>query len=142
MTIADGLIAFLWSFTDENGFSIKNILMDIVEGNPDVLSVSPSSDNTIKRYLNGDEVREANFQVFLKAYTSENSNRIKNTHLIDKMKEWINRQSKLKNFPEIGEYKSCRKIEANNGMIYDTNESGEGLYLLQIKITYYEKMKK
>ncbi len=133
MTIADGLIAFLWSFTDENGFSIKNILMDIVEGNPDVLSVSPSSDSTIKRYLNGDEVREANFQVFLKAYTSENSNRIKNTHLIDKMKEWINRQSKLKNFPEIGEYKS---------MIYDTNESGEGLYLLQIKITYYEKMKK
>lgn len=139
MTIAEGLINFLWSFTDDSGASIKNILMDIVDGDPDVLSVSPSSDNTIKRYLNGDEVRESNFQVFLKAYTSENINRIQNTQLIDKMKEWINRQSKKKNFPQMEENRICRKIEANNGMIYDINENGEGLYLLQVKITYYEK---
>lgn len=139
MTIAEGLINFLRSFTDDSGASIKNILMDIVDGDPDVLSVSPSSDNTIKRYLNGDEVRESNFQVFLKAYTSENINRIQNTQLIDKMKEWINRQSKKKNFPQMEENRICRKIEANNGMIYDINENGEGLYLLQVKITYYEK---
>lgn len=139
MTIAEGLINFLWNFTDDSGASIKNILMDIVDGDPDVLSVSPSSDNTIKRYLNGDEVRESNFQVFLKAYTSENINRIQNTQLIDKMKEWINRQSKKRNFPQMEENRICRKIEANNGMIYDINENGEGLYLLQVKITYYEK---
>lgn len=141
MTIADGLIAFLWSFTDENGNSINDIFMDIVQGNPHVLAVSPSSDHTIKRYLNGDEVKEANFQIYLNAYTQENYDRIQNTQLVDKIKEWINKQNKIKNFPEIGENKYCRKIEANNGMIYDTNQNGEGLYLLQVKITYYEKWK-
>lgn len=139
MTIAEGLIAFLWTFTDENGNSINDIFMDIVQGNPYALAVSPSSENVIKRYLNGDEVKEANFQIYLNAYTQENYDRIQNTQLIDKMKEWINRQNKMKVFPEIGENKTCRKIEANNGMIYDTNQNGEGLYLLQVKITYYEK---
>lgn len=139
MTISDGLIAFLWSFQDENGLSIENVLMDIVEGHPDVLSVSPSSDNTIKHYLNGDEIKEANFQVFLKAYTRENYDRIQNTRLLDKMKDWINRQNKMKHFPEIGENKTCQKIEAANAMMYENNTSGEGLYLLQVKITYYEK---
>lgn len=139
MTIAEGLINFLWNFTDENGLSIKEILMDIIDGKPYVLSVASSSDNTIRRYLNKDEVKEANFQVFLKGYVKEDYDRIRNTQLVDKMKEWINRQSKMKVFPEIGENRTCRKIEANNAMLYDTNENGEGLYLLQVKITYYEK---
>lgn len=139
MTIAEGLIAFLWTFTDENGNSINDIFMDIVQGNPYALAVSPSSENVIKRYLNGDEVKEANFQIYLNAYTQENYDRVQNTQFVDKMKEWINRQNKMKVFPEIGENKTCRKIEANNGMIYDTNQNGEGLYLLQVKITYYEK---
>lgn len=140
MTIAEGLIDFLWDFRDEKGLSINDVLMDVAEGSPDVLSVAPSSDHTIKRYLNGDEVKEANFQVFLMAYTKQNYKRIENTQLIDKMKEWINRQSKLRNFPHIGEYRTCRKIEANNGFMYENNNNGEGLYLLQIKITYYERM--
>lgn len=140
MTIAEGLIALLNDFKDENGLSIKKIFMDIVEGEPEALSVSPSSDHTLKRYLNGDEVRESNFEVYLKAFTDENIERIQNTRLIEKMKEWINRQSKLKNFPAIGENRTCKKIEANNGMIYETSNNGEGLYLLQVKITYYEKM--
>ncbi len=55
------------------------------------------------------------------------------------MKEWINRQNKMKIFPQVGENRTCRKIEASNAMLYDTNENGEGLYLLQVKITYYEK---
>lgn len=140
MTIAEGLINLLWDFRDENGLSIRNILMDTVEGKPEALSVSPSSDHTLKRYLNGDEVRESNFEVYLKAYTSENINRIQNTQLVDKMKEWINHQSKIRNFPAIGEHRTCKKMEANNGMMYENNTSGEGLYLLQVKITYYEKM--
>ena len=92
MTIAEGLIDFLWDFRDEKGLSINDVLMDVAEGSPDVLSVAPSSDHTIKRYLNGDEVKEANFQVFLMAYTKQNYKRIENTQLIDKMKEWINRR--------------------------------------------------
>ncbi len=139
MTIAEGLIAFLWTFTDENGNSINDIFMDIVQGNPYALAVSPSSENVIKRYLNGDEVKEANFQIYLNAYTQENYDRVQNTQFVDKMKEWINRQSKRNVFPEIGENRTCRKIEASNAMIYDTNQNGEGLYLLQVKITYYEK---
>ena len=139
MTIAEGLIAFLWTFTDENGNSINDIFMDIVQGNPYALAVSPSSENVIKRYLNGDEVKEANFQIYLNAYTQENYDRVQNTQFVDKMKEWINRQSKRNVFPEIGENKTCRKIEASNAMIYDTNQNGEGLYLLQVKIRYYEK---
>lgn len=142
MTIAEGLIAFLWTFTDENGLSIKDILIDTIEGDPYVLAVAPSSDHTIKRYLNKDEVKEANFQVFLNGYTRQDYERLNNTQLIEKMKEWINRQDKMKVFPEIGENKTCRKIEAANGMMYDNNASREGLYLLQVKITYYEKWTK
>ena len=114
MTIAEGLIAFLWTFTDENGNSINDIFMDIVQGNPYALAVSPSSENVIKRYLNGDEVKEANFQIYLNAYTQENYDRVQNTQFVDKMKEWINRQSKRNVFPEIGENRkigraSCRE---------------------------------
>ena len=115
--------------------------MDVADGNPDVLSVSPSSDQSVTRYLDGTEIREANFQVYLKAIVNQDFDRIQNTQLIDKMMSWINRQGKQRNFPEIVSDmgRTCTEISAANGMFYQNDGSGEGLYMLQVKMRYTVK---
>lgn len=103
-----------------------------------------SSDYALKRYTNGDQLKEYIFAIVLmKLHDTGDLSDINTESMYDatKVAEWIDEQNRIGNLPAISGVQSIENLQ-NMPDIAGVDENGVAKYLMQCKVTYIEERKR
>lgn len=118
----------------------NSLLIDRLEGEVSSYSIEPVSCSPIvKRYVNGRSVRKYDFHfASMEAYTAEVLDQISNSEFYEHFADWLERCSKVKALPELGNNRLAMKIEAlTPGYITSADET-TARYVIQCRLTYMQ----
>lgn len=94
----------------------------------------------VRRFIDGSTVREKAFVVASRdEYGADVLTNIANSGFWEKFSDWIELQSKTKNFPLMPEGKQPQKIEITASHYLYEAEATTARYQIQIKLTYFQK---
>lgn len=102
-------------------------------------SVSPVGQTVATRYMDGSQVIESDFVLYLTDAANDDGERIENSAFLERVFAWIEEQSRRRNLPDLGTGRTARRLTAANGMLFETMQDGTAVYQLQIKLTYFQK---
>ncbi len=96
----------------------------------------------VKRYTNGNSIRQALFVIASREFYSRDSiENLKASGFYEKLAEWLEIQSRTGNLPDLPEGMAAQKIEATtNGycMAADIQQNVQR-YQIQCRLTYFKK---
>lgn len=100
---------------------------------------SEPSITTIKKYVDGDELKGFNFTFSTRTIISGDlATQIENSAFFDRLIDWVLVQNKNKNFPKLSGKRYPIKIQVNNNGYIATAESDTAVYQIQMTLKYME----
>ncbi len=104
-----------------------------------VIDVEPAT-AIVKRYANGDTVRQYLFTLGTRDYYSQDvMERIDSSGFFEEISDWLDAQNIHGNLPQLSEGKEVQSIGAlSTGYLYD-EETNTARYQIQCGLTYYQK---
>lgn len=122
-------------FLDE--IAKDDIHIDFNSNEPTNYSLSQTGDTFIRRFINGAEERQANFGIFIKNFTFDDTKRLENSGFCERFIFWLSNNSKNGILPVLADGLTPQSISAENGILFDINENGDiGTYQIQIHLIY------
>ena len=131
--------------------SVKTYLAEfsgLEEGAPlgvDYLSSEPTGyaiiplpgTKVVEQYLDDSSLREFPFAFQSMELNADEAERLENNGFYEVLSDWLEEQTANGNFPDLGEGKTPRRIEALGwAFVYETSESETAVYRIQCKLTY------
>lgn len=115
--------------------------VDYLGKNPTCYSIETTPcDPIIKRYVNGDSVRQYQFMfVSRDAYGQQTRQNLDNLGFYERFSDWMESQSKARVFPCLPAGMTPRKIEALTVGYPMETDPDSAKYMIQCKLTYYRK---
>lgn len=139
MTIIDGVRAWLKTY---EGLADGRLSVDFLPEEAKSYSVDtvPTTE-IVKRYLDGSSIRQFLFCVSSREFYSDNiAQNVDNQAFYEGLAAWLERKSKLLQFPNIGTGRTVRSIEiSSTAYPFVVDEHGTARYQLQLKLTYFQK---
>lgn len=139
MTIIDGVRAWLKTY---EGLADGRLSVDFLPEEAKSYSVDtvPTTE-IVKRYLDGSSIRQFLFCVSSREFYSDNiAQNVDNQAFYEGLAAWLERKSKLQQFPNIGMDRTVRSIEiSSTAYPFVVDEHGTARYQLQLKLTYFQK---
>lgn len=139
MTIIDGVRAWLKTY---EGLADGRLSVDFLPEETKSYSVDtvPTTE-IVKRYLDGSSIRQFLFCVSSREFYSDNiAQNVDNQAFYEGLAAWLERKSKLRQFPNIGTGRTVRSIEiSSTAYPFVVDEHGTARYQLQLKLTYFQK---
>lgn len=139
MTIIDGVRAWLKTY---EGLADGRLSVDFLPEAAKSYSVDtvPTTE-IVKRYLDGSSIRQFLFCVSSREFYSDNiAQNVDNQAFYEGLAAWLERKSKLWQFPDIGTGRTVRSIEiSSTAYPFVVDEHGTARYQLQLKLTYFQK---
>lgn len=139
MTIIDGVRAWLKTY---EGLADGRLSVDFLPEEAKSYSVDtvPTTE-IVKRYLDGSSIRQFLFCVSSREFYSDNiAQNVDNQAFYERLAAWLERKSKLRQFPNIGTGRTVRSIEiSSTAYPFVVDEHGTARYQLQLKLTYFQK---
>ena len=139
MTIIDGVRAWLKTY---EGLADGRLSVDFLPEEAKSCSVDtvPTTE-IVKRYLDGSSIRQFLFCVSSREFYSDNiAQNVDNQAFYEGLAAWLERKSKLRQFPNIGTGRTVRSIEiSSTAYPFVVDEHGTARYQLQLKLTYFQK---
>lgn len=117
-----------------------SLLVDRLEGEVSSYSIEPVPCTPIvKQYVNGTSIRRYEFHfASTEAYTAEVLDQISNSEFYEHFATWLERRSRAKQLPDMGDGKVPMKIEAlTPGYITSADET-TARYVIQCRLTYMQ----
>ena len=100
---------------------------------------SEPSITTIKKYVDGDELKGFNFTFSTRTIISGDlATQTENSAFFDRLIDWVLVQNKNKNFPKLSGKRYPIKIQVNNNGYIATAESDTAVYQIQMTLKYME----
>ena len=98
-------------------------------------------DPVLKRYVNGDEYRQYQFNFGSREYYSmDRIQNIQNSSFYEKFADWIEEQNRAENVPELPEHCYAEKIEVlSNGYMFD-GSMRNARYQIQLRLLYHKEV--
>lgn len=95
----------------------------------------------LKRYVNGDEYRQYQFNFGSREYYSmDRINNIRNSTFYEKFADWIEKQNRNGNVPDLPEGCYAEKIEVlSNGYMFD-GSLRNARYQIQLRLLYQKEV--
>lgn len=138
MSVIEGLIAYIKACPLVSEAEYKGPYVDLTKPEPANMAVQASSQSVQKRYMDGTELIEANYVLYIRQYADENPIRKEQNIFLEEFRDWVSAQNRAHIFPRLGETRTARSIEATNGMLFSVSEDGTGIYQIQLKIIYVQ----
>lgn len=139
MTIIDGVRAWLKTY---EGLADGRLSVDFLPEEAKSYSVDtvPTAE-IVKRYLDGSSIRQYLFCVSSREFYSDDiAQNVDNQAFYEGLAAWLERKSKLRQFPNIGTGRTVRSIEiSSTAYPFVVDEHGTARYQLQLKLTYFQK---
>jgi hypothetical protein len=91
----------------------------------------------IETYINGKTLRQYAFALQSTESTADDPARVANLEFYETFAAWLETQTKAGTLPSLGTGKTALTVEAlGTPILFDTGESGTGIYQLQCRLTY------
>lgn len=122
-------------FLDE--MARDDIHVELLSESPTNYGLSAAGDMLIKRYVDGRQVRQANFILYAKEYTFDDVQRLENSGFCEEFTFWLEDKNTAGELPDLGENITAEKVSASNGMMFEIAENSDtGTYYIQINLIY------
>lgn len=136
MSIIAGLIDWIKTCPQVKAAEYTDVYVDLTAKTPANMSVAASHDSVVKQYMDGSCLIEHDYVLFLKQEADENQGRLEHNEFLEEFAAWVWRQNRLRNYPNIGNGLDLISIRTANGMFYEVDQDGTGIYQVQIKMKY------
>ena len=95
----------------------------------------------IKKYLNGDTVRQFTFGLVGRYEMYTDKIRVQNDQSYEELAMWLEQQTKQRMLPDMGNGATAQKIEAIGAQFVSERDqnNNSALYVMQCALTYYQK---
>ena len=114
-----------------------DILVELLSESPTNYGLSAAGDMLVRRFINGKQVRQANFVLYAKEYTFDDVQRLENSGFCENFTFWLEDNNLSGALPELDEGLKAESISASNGMMFELSEnSTTGTYYIQINLIY------
>lgn len=120
------------------GFSGSKLNVDFLPPEAGEFSIDVIPVNSvIKRYLDGSSVRQFDFVIAMRAFWGEDVRcQMDNIGFFEWLGDWLERKSRAGDLPELGEGRSCRRVEVNSSGYVFAPETEYARYQMQCRLVY------
>ena len=102
----------------------------------DVVPVKP----VVKAYLDGSSKRQFLFVFATRAYYGDHiRQQLDNLCLFEAFEEWVDRQNRARNFPDLGNGRTVQKMEVTTSGYVFAPDTDTARYQIQCKLSYFQK---
>ena len=138
MTVMQSVQKWLKTYSKLSG----RLDVDFLDENADTYSVDTiPCEEVLKRYKDGGKMKQFQFAVSSRRYYEQNiKNNLSNLQFFEDLTEWIEKQSRARNFPSMDNNRQPLKIVVTStGYPFDVSEDGKARYQIQLRLEYYQK---
>lgn len=138
-TIIEGVRAYIASCPLLAEIPVSSKGVDWTDESNKNYGIMPDSDQLLKGFISGggNGKRQYAFALFVRNFTTSAVENLANAEFIERLQQWCDTQTKLKNFPEMPLGCTPTKITAENGFLFELDKNGKtGLYQIQFKLIY------
>lgn len=102
----------------------------------DVVPVKP----VVKAYLDGSSKRQFLFVFATRAYYGDHiRQQLDNLCLFEAFEEWVDKQNRARNFPDLGIGRTVQKMEVTTSGYVFAPDTDTARYQIQCKLSYFQK---
>ena len=102
----------------------------------DVVPVNP----VVKAYLDGSSKRQFLFVFATRAYYGDHiRQQLDNLCLFEAFEEWVDKQNRARNFPDLGSGRTVQKMEVTTSGYVFAPDTDTARYQIQCKLSYFQK---
>lgn len=102
----------------------------------DVVPVSP----IVKRYMDGSSRRQFLFVLASRTYYGDMiRQQLNNLGFFEQFGEWLEAQSRAKNYPDLGNNRTVRRLEVTTSGYVFAQGTNTARYQIQCRLDYYQK---
>ena len=138
MSIVNGLRAWL---NEYEGLSGGRINVDCLPAELATYSLDSDPSYTVSAYMDGTQAVERTYVIASReAIGNDIAQNTTNLEWYDGLTDWIRRQRRKRNWPDIGRGRTVSNISVvSTPYPFVVNEDGGARYQVQIKVNYYEE---
>lgn len=97
------------------------------------------STQVIKKYVDGDELKQLTFVFTTRtAMSGDLTTQLENSAFFDRLIEWVYKQNKAKNYPQIEGNRYPIKLEILNNGYMSSLDADSAVYQIQMSLKYME----
>lgn len=102
----------------------------------DVVPVKP----VVKAYLDGSSKRQFLFVFATRAYYGDHiRQQLDNLCLFEAFEEWVDKQNRARNFPDLGDGRTVQKMEVTTSGYVFAPDTDTARYQIQCRLSYFQK---
>lgn len=102
----------------------------------DVVPVKP----VVKAYLDGSSKRQFLFVFATRAYYGNHiRQQLDNLCLFEAFEEWVDKQNRARNFPDLGDGRTVQKMEVTTSGYVFAPDTDTARYQIQCRLSYFQK---
>lgn len=140
MTIMEGVRSWLRKCPDLKG----RLDVDYLGENEDTYSLdSIPGTEIVKKYLDGSTIRQYLFVVASRRlYDQDIEQNLGNLEFFEKLTEWIENKSAVKQLPVLSDGRTALKVEVTSSAYpFVVSEDGKARYQIQLRLEYFKRRK-
>ena len=138
MTVMQSVQKWLKTYSKLSG----RLDVDFLDENADTYSVDTiPCEEVLKRYKDGGTMKQFQFAISSRRYYEQNiKNNLSNLQFFEDLTEWIDKQSRARNFPSMDNNRQPLKIVVTSTAYpFIVSEDGKARYQIQLRLEYYQK---
>lgn len=138
MTIIEAVRAFVGAYPAlaGNKLNVDFLPPDAATYSVDVVPIK----SVVKEYMDGSSLRQFAFVLASRAYWGADlRQQIDNLCFFEGFEEWLDRQNRARNFPNLGEGRTVKKLEVTTSGYAFAPNTDLARYQIQCRITYFQK---
>jgi hypothetical protein len=140
MTIMEGVRSWLRKCPELKG----RLDVDFLDENEDTYSLdSIPGTEIVKKYLDGSTIRQYQFVIASRRlYDQDIEQNLGNLEFFEKLTEWIENKSAVKQLPVLDGGRTALKVEVTSSAYpFVVSEDGKARYQIQLRLEYFKRRK-
>lgn len=138
MTVIESIRDFLKGYPGLEGerLSVDFLPPEAATYSVDVVPIK----SEVKRYQDGSSLRQFAFVLASRTYWGPDlRQQVDNLAFFERFEEWLGSRNGLRDFPDLGEGRACRKLEVTTSGYAFAPDTDLARYQIQCRITYFQK---
>lgn len=138
MTIIEAVRKYLEGYPLLNGgkLNVDFLPEEAATYSVDVVPVKP----VVKAYMDGSSKRQFLFVFATRAYYGGHiRQQLDNLCLFEAFEEWVDKQNRARNFPDLGSERTVQKMEVTTSGYVFAPDTDTARYQIQCRLSYFQK---
>ncbi len=139
MSLVKSLQTFLETYDGMEIKPISGIKTDATSESFSDYALAPAGNGKTFTDIVGNRRYENNYVFYAKEAVADEVNRADNYDFLENFSEWLEEQGEASTYPTLPDGYEVLDLEVSNAMLFEIEESGAGLYQVQLKLIFMKR---